>query len=286
MFFALHPKLALRRIAAVFTVLFALSVVLNPAWAQADPPGKIARINGLEMHYEERGSGEPLLLLHGFGGCASEWTPFADALSQDYRVIMVDLRGHGWSTNPANTFTMRQSGEDIAALLDKLGIQKTRAIGISAGGMTLLHLATRHPERVEAMVLIGASTHFPEQARAITRGSSRDTLPQPVLEFFEGCAKRGGDQVERLLAQFRGFATSYEDMTFTPPTLGTIEARTLIVHGDRDEFFPVAIPVTMYESIPGSELWIVPNGDHVPVYGERMPEFLRVAQQFLTKGKR
>ena len=63
-------------------------------------------------------------------------------------------------------------------------------------------------------------------------------------------------------------------MTFTPPALGKIEARTLIVHGDRDEFFPVSMPVQMYESIPGSELWIVPGGDHVPIFEERTAEFL------------
>lgn len=271
-----------RSIALAIAALFILTATTPAAWGQSAPPGKIVAVNGMDMHYQERGEGEPLLLLHGFGGCSSEWAPFAEVLAQNYRVIAVDLRGHGWSTNPADAFTMRQSGEDIAALLDKLGIEKTRAIGISAGGMTLLHLATRHPERIESMVLIGASTHFPKETRAITAGSRWENLPPPVQQFFRACAKRGGDQVERLLTQFRGFSTSYEDMTFTPPTLGTIKARTLIVHGDRDEFFPVEIPVTMYEAIPGSELWIVPGGDHVPIYDDRMPEFLRVAQKFLA----
>ena len=54
---------------------------------------------------------------------------------------------------------------------------------------------------------------------------------------------------------------------------------------DRDEFFPVSIPVEMYESIPGSELWIVPHGDHVPIYEGRTPEFLRVTQAFLSNAQ-
>ena len=74
-------------------------------------------------------------------------------------------------------------------------------------------------------------------------------------------------------------------MTFTPPALGKIEARTLIVHGNRDEFFPVSMPVQMYESIPGSELWIVLGGDHVPIFEERTAEFLRVSQRFLAGKK-
>ena len=254
----------------------------QPASAQSAPPGQIVQVNGIDMHYREMGSGEPLLLLHGFGACAADWGPIAETLSQHYRVIVPDLRGHGWSTNPANVFSMRQSAEDIAALLDRLGLERVKAMGISAGGMTLLHLATRQPERIEAMVLIGATTYFPEQARQIMRGTRTDSLPPPVLAFFRTCAARGEEQVGQLVGQFHNFKDSYEDMTFTRPTLGRIRARTLIVHGDRDEFFPVSIPVEMYQAIPGSELWIVPRGDHVPIYEGRTPEFLRVTQAFLA----
>lgn len=259
-----------------------LSISASPLLAQPRPPGQIVELNGIDMHYEERGSGDPLVLLHGFGACGADWRPIAEALSRHYRVITVDLRGHGWSTNPANRFSMRQSADDVAALLDRLGLQRVRAMGISAGGMTLLHLATRQPERIEAMVLIGATTHFPEQARAIMRGVSAETLPPPVLEMFRTCAMRGDAQVGALIGQFHAFKDSHDDMAFTPAALSAIRARTLIVHGDRDEFFPVSIPVEMYGAIPGSELWIVPNGDHVPIYGERTPEFLRVTQRFLA----
>jgi pimeloyl-ACP methyl ester carboxylesterase len=178
---------------------------------------------------------------------------------------------------------MRQSAEDIRALLDKLNIRRARAMGISAGGMTLLHLAAKYPERVEAMAVIGATTYFPEQARQIMRGSTPDAIPKEVLGMFGECASRGDAQVRELMGQFYGFKDSYEDMNLTPPYLATIKARTLIVHGDRDEFFPVSIPVEMYQSIPGSQLWIVPQGDHVPIYGERTAEFLRIARQFLAK---
>jgi pimeloyl-ACP methyl ester carboxylesterase len=260
----------------------ALSLSATPLLAQPRPPGQIVQLNGIALHYEERGQGDPLLLLHGFGACGADWRPIAEALSQNYRVITVDLRGHGWSTNPSNRFSMRQSAEDVAALLDRLGLRRVRAMGISAGGMTLLHLATRQPERIEAMVLIGATTHFPEQARAIMRGVSTETLPPPVLEMFRTCAMRGEAQARALIGQFHAFKDSHDDMAFTPAALATIRARTLIVHGDRDEFFPVSIPVDMYGAIPGSELWIVPQGDHVPIYGERTPEFLRVTQRFLS----
>lgn len=268
--------------AALAVALFALA---TPASAQTPrtAPGKLVKVNGIALHYEERGTGEPLLLLHGFGMCGrGDWGSIADELAKNNRVILPDLRGHGWSTNPSGKFTMRQSAEDIRALLDHLGIRQVRAMGISAGGMTLLHLATKYPDRVAAMAVIGATTYFPEQARRVIRGEAAAPLPKEVLEMFNSCASRGDAQVRDLMSQFQGFKDSHEDMNLTPPYLATIKARTLIIHGDRDEFFPVAIPVEMYNAIPGSQLWIVPNGDHVPIYDARTPEFLRVARQFLS----
>lgn len=241
-----------------------------------------AEVNGIRMHYQVLGSGEPLLLLHGFGACGDDWSDFLPALSKQYRLIVPDLRGHGASTNPSGKFTMRDSASDVLALLDYLDIPRTRAIGISGGGMTLLHVATRDPGRLQALVLVGASTHFPAETRHIAAGVPGN-LPPFLLEMYRACATRGQAQVDELLAQFRGFKDSYEDMSFTAPHLGTITARTLIVHGDRDEFFPVQIPVDMYKAIPGSALWIVPEGDHVPIYGERQPEFLRVVTAFLPE---
>ena len=268
----------------ITALALALLAVTSPALAQrrTAAPGKLVELNGITLHYEERGTGEPLLLLHGFGMCGKgDWGAIADELAKNYRVILPDLRGHGWSTNPSGNFTMRQSAEDIRALLDRLGLKHVRAMGISAGGMTLLHLATKYPDRLSAMAVIGATTHFPEQARALMRGSAAAALPKEVLDMFGQCASRGDGQVRELLGQFNGFKDSHEDMNLTPPYLATIKARTLIVHGDRDEFFPVAIPVEMYQAIPGSQLWIVPGGDHVPIYDARTPEFLRIARKFL-----
>ena len=265
--------------------MLALLALAAPVLAQAPrvAPGKLVEVNGITMHYEELGAGEPLLLLHGFGMCGrGDWNSIATELAKTYRVILPDLRGHGWSTNPSGKFTMRQSAEDIRALLDALGLRKVRAMGISAGGMTLLHLATKYPDRLDKMVVIGATTYFPEQARRVIGGEAAAPMPKEVREMFDRCASRGAPQVRDLSAQFLGFKDSHEDMNLTPPYLGTIKARTLIVHGDRDEFFPVDIPVTMYTSIPGSQLWIVPGGDHVPIYGKRTPEFLRFTREFLA----
>ena len=268
------------------TVVCLLLAASQQSYVRAQDPvgGRTVRVNDIDMYYEEHGTGDPLVLLHGFGGCGQTWKPFYGELAKHFRLIVPDLRGHGRSTNPAGAFTHRQSASDVLALLDTLKLTGVRAMGISTGGMTLLHMASRQPARVEAMVLIGATHYFPEQARQIMqRESERGPTPQD-LQYYRECATTDA-QGRALSKQFGDFKDSYEDMNFTPPLLGTIKARTLIVHGDRDEFFPVSIPVEMYRAISGSALWIVPEGDHVPIFGPRARAFQEVVVPFL-KGDR
>lgn len=271
------------RSAGALTIALLATLGSRNAGAQGTAAGRTLRVNGIEMHVEVRGTGDPLVLLHGFGSCGRTWAPVADSLAGRYRLIIPDLRGHGRSTNPAGAFTHRQSALDVYALLDQLGVTRFKAMGISTGGMTLLHMATQQRDRIDAMVLIGATTEFPEPARAIMRGVSADSLPPPVRQMFSACATRGDPQVRELAGQFAAFRDSYDDMNFTAPFLGTIKARTLIVHGDRDEFFPVDIPVRMYRTIPEAALWIVPRGDHVPIFGRHLREFLQVTADFLAR---
>ena len=269
--------------AAALTVALLSALGFGTAGAQGVAPGRTLRVNGIEMYVEIRGTGDPLVLLHGFGSCGKAWAAVADSLAGRYQLIVPDLRGHGRSTNPSGGFTHRQSALDVYGLLDQLGVTRFKAMGISTGGMTLLHMATQQRDRIDAMVLIGATTEFPEPARAIMRSVSADSLPPPVRQMFSLCATRGDPQVRELAGQFAGFRDSYDDMNFTAPFLGTIRARTLIVHGDRDEFFPVDIPVRMYRTIPDAALWIIPRGDHVPIFGRHLREFLQVTADFLAR---
>jgi pimeloyl-ACP methyl ester carboxylesterase len=252
---------------------------------QATPRGHTVQINNMEMYYEEYGAGKPLLLLHGFGGCTQNWHPFTTALSEHHRLIVVDMRGHGYSTNPENKFTHREAAGDVFLLLEKLGIGRFSAMGMSSGGMALLHMATSQPGRIDAMVLISATPFFPDQARAIMRKASFETMPRQVQEMYRVCAKRGDGQIRQLIAQFNALHDNYDDMNFTAQSLSAITARTLIVHGDRDNFFPVEIPMTLCRSIPDATLWIIPGGDHVPVYDSEVP-FATTALRFIDEPDR
>lgn len=264
---------------ALHAALF-VCAALSAQPASAD----IFRTNGVEIEYRIMGSGEPLLMLHGFGECFDQtWGAIAPELAKSYRVIAINQRGHGASTNPTNKFTHRQSARDVANLMDALNVKSANAIGFSSGGMTLLHLATRNPDRIAKLVVVGATTHFGEQARRIMRSVASEGLPPPVRQQFLKCAARGAPQVDALVRQFGGFKDSHEDMNFKRADLGRIRARTLIVHGDRDEFFPVAIPLEMYRSIPKSQLWIVPGGDHSATAGAAPHIFTETVKAFLSR---
>jgi pimeloyl-ACP methyl ester carboxylesterase len=242
-------------------------------------------INGIEMYFEERGDGAPLLLLHGGTGIGADWKHvFTVGDPAGVRVIVPDLRGHGRSTNAPGVLTFAQIAKDVLALLDHLGIARASAIGMSAGAKTLLHAATQQPDRIGAMVLVSATPRFPDQARAAMAQLSVDTLSDADWTMHRQRHVHGDDQIRLLFAQMRGLKDDDTDMAFTPPQLATITARTLIVHGDRDPLYPVELALEMYRAIPKAELWVVRNGGHGPIFGPQAAAFREAALAFLAAG--
>jgi pimeloyl-ACP methyl ester carboxylesterase len=220
-------------------------------------------IDGLKLFYRDSGEGPPLLLLHGFTGSGDDWQHVFTNPLPGHRILAPDLREHGRSTNPAGTFRFADVARDVFGLLDTLGIDRVKAIGLSAGANTLLHMATQQPARVEAMIHVSGTPRFPEQARSIMRMMTAEQTP--------------------LWRHAHAFAADREDMNFDTASLAAITARTLIVHGDRDPLYPVELALELYRAIPGSALWIVPNGGHGPIFGEQAAPFVQTAAAFLTR---
>jgi pimeloyl-ACP methyl ester carboxylesterase len=242
-------------------------------------------INGFEMYYDRRGEGEGLLLLHGGMGIGDDWRHIFASDPPGYSVIVPDLRGHGRSTSPPQEFTFKACAEDVRGLLDRLRIDRVKAVGMSMGAKTLLHLATVDPSRVDAMVLVSATPRFPDPLRAAASEFTREALERLTSAQRDALRARhvyGDEQIVRLYDMTRSFATSVDDMAFTAASLGTITARTLIVHGDRDPLYPVELAIELYRGIAGSALWVVPNGGHGPIFGERAALFRSEALTFLS----
>jgi len=248
--------------------------------APVSSPGRIETLNGVQLYFETRGNGEPLLVLHGFTGSSHDWSILPAEWGTHFQFIIPDMRGHGRSANLSKTFRHDEAATDMFALLEHLGVRSFKGLGVSGGGNVLLHMATRQPDRVEAMVLVSATSYFPAQARPIMRQYA-DHLSGQDREVLRSRHPGGDSQIDALLASAAAFADSYDDVNFTSPHLATITARALIVQGDRDPFYPVEISVEMARAIPRSSLWIVPNAGHGPIGGERRPEFLKTAFAFL-----
>ena len=262
-------------------ILLVLFVLLQNGLSAQN--GSYANVNGVKIYYETYGKGQPLVLLHYFTGSHKVWEPWIDSLSQDYQLIIPDLRGHGNSTNPSKKFRHEDSAKDIYALMDELEINKFKAIGASSGGMTLIHMATMDSIRIISMILVGATSFFPDQARELQKRSTFESLSEGRLSELRARHPGGDDQIKMLLDQFHSMAFSYNDMNFTFPYLSQIKCPTLIIHGDRDKFFAVEIPVEMFKAIPNSFLWIIPNGGHLPNWNALWSDkFLEVSKLFLA----
>ena len=215
----------------------------------------------MSLFCHDSGRGDALLLLHGFTGSSDDWKHvFAEPLA-GFRIIAPDLPGHGRSPNPRDTFEFADVARDVFELLDQLGIDRVKAIGMSAGANTLLHMATQQPSRIVSMIHVSGTPRFPDQARAIMRATT------------------GEDPLSR---HARAFADDYEDMNFTAARLSAITAKTLIVHGDRDPLYPVEQAVELFRGIPNSSLWVVPNGGHGPIFGEQAAAFVTTSRSFLA----
>jgi aminoacrylate hydrolase len=119
---------------------------------------KIAIADG-EIHYEESGSGEPLLLVAGLSGVGRYWTPQVSEFSRHYRVITYDQRGTGASDKRQQRYSVDGMAADLVALMDALGIERARLVGQSTGGAIGQTLAIEHPDRVERMVIFSTWTH-------------------------------------------------------------------------------------------------------------------------------
>ena len=118
---------------------------------------RFAEIKGVRMRYFVGGEGPPLVLVHGLGGAASNWTELAPLLAARHRVLVPDLPGHGGSTALPGVSGLEPFADRVAAVAEREGMLPAPVVGHSLGGMVVLRLALRRPEAVQALVLAGAA---------------------------------------------------------------------------------------------------------------------------------
>lgn len=241
-------------------------------------------IGGRELHYVRRGTGEPLLLIHGLAGTHGVWgEPFLAGLDSTFASIAYDQRGAGHSGPADEPFTITDLADDAAALIAALGLERAHIFGTSMGGMVAQELAVRHPQIVTSLVL--GCTYAGGPGSAITeravitryldamRSGDVELAVRTGFELNMAPAARERDRAYRGYRTLAFAAPVPRDVIFaqaratathdTSARLGQVQAPTLIVHGDQDLMLDVVNAHHIAGLMPHARLEIMEGVGHV-----------------------
>jgi pimeloyl-ACP methyl ester carboxylesterase len=258
------------------------------------------RSGDAEIVYEVMGDGPAVVLLHAFPLNRVLWRPVAERLASRYRVLLMDLRGHGESGAGNGPATMEKHALDLARVCDAAGIGRAVFGGVSIGGYVLLEFWRRCRERVRGLMLADTRAQADSDAARAARLQAADEVekhgPTQFLEAMlprilgESTQRGRRDLMEAAQAMARqmtvaGIAAVQRGMAERPDslsTLPTISVPTLLLFGEEDQATPPAEGELMQAQIPGAALRILPRAGHVSVF-EQPDEAHQVIRTFLDQ---
>jgi pimeloyl-ACP methyl ester carboxylesterase len=258
----------------------------------------ITLVGDTEIAFDDIGSGFPVVFLHAFRLNRTMWEPQVTALVGEFRCITIDMRGFGGSA-ASPPYSMDRYADDVAAVLDALGIERAVITGLSMGGYVAFAMWRRHRARVRALVLADTratadSVEGAEKRRSmieIAETQGPTAVANLQIAGLVGKTTRDKrpdiyDAMHRMMAQaeVEGIVGGLEAMMGRPdstPTLATIDVPTLVVVGDEDVITPVADARAMHEGIPASRLEILRQAGHLSSV-ERPASFNTVMSEFLA----
>lgn len=238
------------------------------------------KANGVDLFYELTGPvGAPVVAFsHSIGSSLEMWDAQVGAFAGRYRCLRYDTRGHGRSEVIDRPAHVDDLADDLARLLDALGIARAHVVGLSLGGMTAQAFALRHPEKLDRLVLIATTAKMDPQAwrerQAIVRREGYGSFIEGVLSprwFTADFAKRSPETItafrERFPKDWRGYAVccGVIETLDLPDRIGAIRAPTLIVVGAVDPATPLAMSEDLRNRIPGAEMIVLPGLAHLLV---------------------
>jgi pimeloyl-ACP methyl ester carboxylesterase len=217
--------------------------------------GHYAEVNGIKLYYEIHGAGRPLILLHGGLGAIEMFGPNLPALAKGRQVIAVDLQGHGRTADIDRPLSTELMANDIAALIQHLGLERPDVMGYSLGGGVALLTAIRHPETVGKLVVVSTpfrrSAFYPDilaQQAQVGAASAEAMKQTPMYQLYNSIAPRPQDW-PRLLGKIGEAMKQDFDLSKEIPG---IRATTLIVAADAD-IFPPAHAVELFGLLGGGQ---------------------------------
>ncbi len=254
----------------------------------------------VRARYRDQGNpdGPVLVMVHGYAASLETWEPWAARLGGDYRIITVDLPGHGLTrTPPGYNPSIEGYADYVEAVTEQLGVHSFTLIGNSMGGHTAWVYALKYPNRLDGLVLVDAAGWPPEDeterpavfkilanpaARAAFGKLEGTAMVRNGLRgaFYPEPDKATDAMVERYVDMARGpghreilmslMAKHYDEEAATPKALAMIRVPVLIMHGDSDKLIPVAAGHKFAQSIPDATLIIYEKTGHIPM--EQIPD--------------
>ncbi len=269
------------------------------------PPDQFLSIHGRLVHVEQEGTGEPVVLLHGFGASTYSWRKVMPELATRFRVIAIDLNGFGYTerTSDLASYTREGQGRLVLDVMDTLGIARAHIVGHSYGGGITLWLAAYHPERFLSMVLTDSSAptySFDRRSRVaslkpLTALFLRSVVLRPatirksLLRSVHDPSLVTPELVQAYFDRIRieGVIDAYYGLTvpvrgpIDKVDLAKIEVPALVVWGADDQIVSLPAGRRGTSVLPHSRFVVIPDTGHIPM--EECPaEWLRIVMPFLT----
>ncbi|NGZ03071.1 MAG: alpha/beta hydrolase [Nitrospira sp. WS238] len=241
----------------------------------------LAKINGISIAYHDQGSGFPLVFLHAFPLNRTMWVEQEQTLSSQFRVITIDLRGHGESDAPLWRYTLDQAADDVIGLLDHLSIRQAVFVGLSMGGYILFALYRRYADRVQALVLANtraqADTVEGKEGRFKMAQTAYKNGPSAIADIMipkllsPATIQTKPELVRRVRAmiegnQISGITGDLMAMAERPDSvslLNQITCPTHIIGGELDFPTPPSDAKLMADRIPGARMTIISEAGHL-----------------------
>jgi len=205
--------------------------------SEATGTGRYVEVNGINLYVETHGTGRPLVLLHGGLGSGEMFGPILPALAEHHQVVAVDLQGHGRTADIDRPLDVRLMADDVAALVDHLGLEQPDVMGYSLGAGVALHTAAKHPDKVRRLVLVSANIRrdaiYPElldQQGQVSAAAAEFMVDTPMYQLYQRVAPRPED-FPRLLDKIG--AAMARDFDYAEEVRG-LRMPTLVVAADAD----------------------------------------------------
>jgi pimeloyl-ACP methyl ester carboxylesterase len=215
--------------------------------------GQYAEVNGINLYFETLGTGRPLILLHGGLGSGEMFGPILPALAEQHQVIAVDLQGHGRTADIDRPIDIRLMADDIAALIDLLGLDKPDVVGYSLGGGVAFFTAVKYPEKVGRLVMTSANirrdaipAEMLAQQAQVNAAAAEFMKDTPMYKLYQQVAPRPED-FPRLLDKIG--ESMAQDFDYTEE-VRSLQVPTMIVAADAD-MAPPSHYVEMFKLLDG-----------------------------------